>query len=177
MPESLPPLSPLDWALLGGLGLSMLMGLWRGLVFEVMALLGWVAAWWAAQAFGPAVGEAVPWKTSSAWFRAGSGYAIVFLAVWLTCAVAARLSRRLLSLSGLGGLDRLAGALFGAARGLVMLLALTALLMWTPLVRSEDWRGSVVAQQLEAWVATLRPYLPSWPGLRSWTPPAMPSLN
>ena len=36
------------------LALSIMVGLWRGLVFEVLSLLGWVAAYVAAQLFAPA---------------------------------------------------------------------------------------------------------------------------
>ena len=43
-----------DWAFLGVLCLSAVVGLVRGLVFEVLSLLGWVAAYFAAQWFAPA---------------------------------------------------------------------------------------------------------------------------
>jgi hypothetical protein len=42
----------LDLALLGLVGLSALIGLWRGFVVEVMSLAVWVAAFWLAFAFG-----------------------------------------------------------------------------------------------------------------------------
>ncbi|MCC7151784.1 MAG: CvpA family protein, partial [Rubrivivax sp.] len=42
-------LSGIDWALLAVLVLSVVVGLWRGLVFELMSLAGWVVAWVGAQ--------------------------------------------------------------------------------------------------------------------------------
>ncbi len=36
--------SLIDWMLMIGLGLSTVVGLWRGLIKEVMALLGWAVA-------------------------------------------------------------------------------------------------------------------------------------
>lgn len=42
-----------DWALLAVLLASVIVGLVRGLVFEVLSLLGWVAAYIAAQATSP----------------------------------------------------------------------------------------------------------------------------
>ncbi len=42
-------LTAVDWILLAVLGLSMLLGLWRGLVQEVLSLAGWVAAFFVAQ--------------------------------------------------------------------------------------------------------------------------------
>lgn len=38
-----------DWALLGVLLASMVVGFWRGLVYEVLSLAGWVAAFVVAQ--------------------------------------------------------------------------------------------------------------------------------
>ena len=38
-----------DWILLGVLLASMVVGLWRGLVYEVLSLAGWVAAFFVAQ--------------------------------------------------------------------------------------------------------------------------------
>ena len=48
---SLPALGWVDWALLAVLALSIAVGLWRGLVFEVLSLVGWVGAYIAAQLF------------------------------------------------------------------------------------------------------------------------------
>ena len=39
----------LDWIAVALIGVSMLFGLVRGLVFEVISLIGWVAAFIAAQ--------------------------------------------------------------------------------------------------------------------------------
>lgn len=41
----------LDWGLLAVLALSMLLGAWRGLVFEVLSLAGWVLAFVVARWF------------------------------------------------------------------------------------------------------------------------------
>ena len=38
-----------DWVLLGVLLASMVVGFWRGLVYEVLSLAGWVAAFVVAQ--------------------------------------------------------------------------------------------------------------------------------
>lgn len=58
--EAGPTWSFVDLALLIGLGLSVIVGAWRGLVHEVMSLLGWGAAYASAQWFGPVVAGHVP---------------------------------------------------------------------------------------------------------------------
>ena len=42
-------LSAVDWILLAVLALSFLLGLWRGIVQEVLSLAGWVAAVYVSQ--------------------------------------------------------------------------------------------------------------------------------
>ncbi|HEV7777785.1 MAG TPA: CvpA family protein, partial [Luteibacter sp.] len=44
-----------DYTILAVLGISVLIGLFRGLISEVLSLLIWVAAFWIARTFGPVV--------------------------------------------------------------------------------------------------------------------------
>ena len=46
-------LPAVDWILLAVLGLSLLIGLWRGLVQEVLSLAGWVVAFYVSQIYAP----------------------------------------------------------------------------------------------------------------------------
>jgi len=46
-------MSPTDWILLALLFASMLVGAWRGLVYEVLSVIGWIAAFLLEQVFGP----------------------------------------------------------------------------------------------------------------------------
>ena len=47
--DALPAWAPLDWALLAVLATSVLVGLWRGLVYELLSLAGWLVVWFVAQ--------------------------------------------------------------------------------------------------------------------------------
>jgi membrane protein required for colicin V production len=49
-----------DVTLLVVLVLSILLGLWRGLVYEVLSVAGWVVAFIAAQRYASAMAEALP---------------------------------------------------------------------------------------------------------------------
>src|SRR5439155_12291101 len=50
----------LDYAVLGVFALSIGWGIWRGLVREVMSLVGWVIAFLAANLFGGPLAEVLP---------------------------------------------------------------------------------------------------------------------
>ena len=60
MPASPPALAFFDWVLLAVAAASVLVGLWRGFVFEVLSLAGWVAAWFAAQWASPQLAPHLP---------------------------------------------------------------------------------------------------------------------
>ena len=149
-----------DWSLLVVLMLSVLIGLWRGLVFELLSLAAWVLAWIAATWWGPAVSAWLPVPESAGVLRLAAGYVACFVAVLLLGAVLARLVRLLVSATPLRWIDRLLGGAFGAARGLLLLLAVATLVAWTPLGTSPSWTGSFAAQAMQqvtsAWQA-LRP--------------------
>jgi membrane protein required for colicin V production len=61
---------------------------------------------------------------------------------------------------GLGGLDRLLGALFGAARGLLILLAAALLAGLTNVPRQAFWRDSASGPLLAQAAVALKPLLP-----------------
>ncbi|MBQ0935819.1 CvpA family protein [Ideonella paludis] len=181
MQEALPPLTSLDWAVLAGLLLSVLMGLWRGLVFEVLSLLGWLAAWWAAQSFSGWAAAQLPWGAADSIWRAMGAYGLVFTATLLACGLLARLARLLVAATPLSLPDRFFGAVFGLLRGVLIALVLTTLVLWTPLAKTDVWKASWVANTLTEWVRQLQPLFPQWPGLKAWLPeklevPGAPSL-
>jgi membrane protein required for colicin V production len=53
-------MSYLDIAILAVLALSVLWGIWRGFVREILSLAGWVLAFLAANAVAAPVGDALP---------------------------------------------------------------------------------------------------------------------
>ena len=57
-------LSAVDWILLAVLGLSLLLGLWRGIVQEVLSLVGWVAAFYVSQMYAPHAAAWLPMELS-----------------------------------------------------------------------------------------------------------------
>lgn len=153
-------LTPLDWGLLAVLVISTVVGVWRGLVFELVSLLGWVLAWWMAHHFGAWAGQALPMAGSDPIWREMAGFVVVFVLTLLVCALAARLLRLLVSVTPLTILDRLLGALFGLLRGLLLLLALALVIHWTPLARTSWWQASQGAAWLTAWEQALVRLLP-----------------
>jgi membrane protein required for colicin V production len=149
-----------DWVFIAILALSIVVGLWRGLVLEVLSLLGWLAAYIAAQWWAPAAAPHVPvGRTGSALNHAAS-FALVFIVTLIAWALLARLLRFVIHATPLGPLDRALGATFGLARAFIVMLAITTVVMWTSLAQSQAWRASHGAVWLNGALRGIGPVLP-----------------
>lgn len=153
-------MTSVDWILTGIVLLSLLVGLWRGLVFEVMSLVGWVAAFFVAQWLAVFVALQLPLQGLSDSVRYAVGFGLTFLVCVMAAGLLASLSRKLISVVGLRPVDRLMGAAFGALRGLVILLALAVVIDLTPLKTSAWWAQSRIAPLLAVLLVGLKPALP-----------------
>ena len=147
-----------DLAMLGVIALSVLVGAVRGLTFEVLSLLGWVAAWFAAVWLGPQLAPHLPIGTPDSPLNSIAAFACAFLIVLVLWGLGARAVSALVGKTLLRPLDRLLGAVFGLARGVLVLLALATIVAFTPAAASPAWRES----QGAAWLnSILRELVPS----------------
>jgi membrane protein required for colicin V production len=154
-------LSAVDWILLAVLGLSLLLGLWRGIVQEVLSLVGWVAAFYVSQMYAPMAAAWLPMEGSSQMLRYAAGFVVVFVAVLIATVLVSWVVKKLVSAVGLGPLDRLLGSLFGLMRGVVILLAVTVFVGMTPMRETEAWKQAQGAQWLQQFLHVLKPVLPA----------------
>ncbi len=149
-----------DYVFLAVLALSAAIGLWRGLVSEVMAMLAWVLAALAGWRFaGEAAGLLRGFIVEPAW-RQVAGFALVFVAVLLIAALLRYLLRELLRAVGLGTMDRFCGALFGLARGLAIAFAVVLLGGLVGVSREAWWANAMFSPPLETAVIAAKPWLP-----------------
>jgi membrane protein required for colicin V production len=150
-----------DWVILAILGLSILIGLWRGLVAELLSLVIWIAAFWVAAAFGPAVAAQLEHVISVPIARIGLGYALCFIAVLIIGALVRFATRRLIWSTGLSGIDRLFGMLFGFVRGVLLVTLLVFLVGLTLFTREPWWQQSVLLPQFQGLAAWLGQNIPA----------------
>ena len=153
--------SAVDWILLAVLGLSFLLGLWRGIVQEVLSLAGWVAAFYVSQMYAPLAAAWLPMEGSSQMLRYAAGFVVVFIAVLVATVLVSWIVKKLVSAVGLGPLDRLLGSLFGLMRGVVILLAVTVFVGMTPMRDTDGWKQAQGAQWLQQFLHVLKPVLPA----------------
>jgi membrane protein required for colicin V production len=151
----LPSLGWIDIAMLAVVGLSALVGVLRGLTFEILSLLGWVAAWFAGLWFGPLVAPHLSIASPS--LNHIAAFAIAFVIALVVCGLAPRAVSALVGKTPLKPLDRLLGAAFGVLRGVLVLLAIAIVVAHTPAASSAAWRESRGAVWLDAMLHELMP--------------------
>ena len=153
-------MTTLDWILATVLVFSLLLGAWRGLVYEVLSVLGWAVSFYAAQWFAPQVALLLPWQSATEPVRYAAAFVLVFIAALFAASLLATLLKRLVGAMGLRPVDRTLGAAFGLVRGMILLLAATVVMDMTALKSSGWWQASIGAQTLRATLTGLKPMLP-----------------
>jgi membrane protein required for colicin V production len=152
-----PALGWIDIAMLAVIVLSALAGAVRGLTFEILSLLGWVAAWFAGLWLGPLLAPHLPIGTPGSPLNGVAAFASAFLVVLILSGLAARAVSALIGKTLLRPLDRLLGAVFGILRGVLVLLAVAIVVSYTPVAASTAWRESRGAVWLNAILRDLVP--------------------
>ena len=150
-----------DYTIVAVLALSVLMGLWRGFIGEVLALVCWILAFWVAWMFGPALAEHFSASISTPSVRVLLGYALCFITVLIAGAIVAFLMRKLVEGSGLSGSDRLLGMVFGLVRGFALVTLVVLLMGFTPFRRDPWWNESRLMPHFEVGARWLSDRLPA----------------
>lgn len=151
-------MNSLDWMLLSPLLVSGLLGVWRGVVREVMSVLAWVIGVVLAGRFAadlalwlPLRGDLLPHAVA---------WVLLLLGVLIAAGLLARLLKQLLSVAGLGLADRLLGGVFGLVRGTMVLMLLVLVIGLTSFKKYPIWTSS----QVVPWVQLLLEFVkPVWP--------------
>jgi membrane protein required for colicin V production len=137
-----------------------LLGLWRGLVYEVLSVLNWFSAFVLAQWLAARVGDMLPMGSAGESVRYAAGFALVFIGGLFAGGLLAWLVKKAVEAIGLRPVDRTLGAAFGIVRAIVLVLALAVVVNLTPLKRSDWWTESKAADVSTAALRGLKPVLP-----------------
>jgi Uncharacterized membrane protein, required for colicin V production len=147
-----------DFVVIGILLLSSLLGLWRGLVYELMAMLGWPLAFVLSRLFAGDIASLLPLKQEAA--RIAGAYALVFIAALILWSVLTSLLSKLLKAAGSGWSDRVLGGLFGVLRGGIVLLVLVWMVGLTNYFEQPFWREALTSKTLEDAALLTKSWLP-----------------
>ncbi len=149
-----------DYVAIGIVSLSLLFGLWRGVVGEVVALIGWVAGIMAAVEFGTPVGQSLFSGLTDPAIRTLAGCVVIFVGVLVVMSLVGMVVRSMVKALGLSISDRLLGMVFGLARGVLVIMVLVGLGGMTAAPKQPWWKNATLAQPLETAVLVARQWLP-----------------
>ena len=153
-----------DIAVLVVIALSALLGWWRGFMYELFSLLGWIAAYIVARTFSDQALPYVPEALGTESFRSAAAFAALFVATLIVSGILAWLLSKLAKFAGLGGIDGKFGAMFGVVRGVLVVLALVWLGGLTHLPEQSWWKNAWSSKPLLQAALYLRDYLPKQGG-------------
>ncbi len=154
-------MNTLDLVLLALAAISVVMGLWRGVIKESFAVLAWIIGFPLASHFAPAVRRLLDVSDTSPALTYMLAWILIFIVVWLVCHAASALLSSMLSLVGLGLINRFFGGVFGLTRAALSLMVLAIVVSLTPAVRYPLWKSSWVVQMANQGVEFFKPFLPA----------------
>ncbi|OFZ65949.1 MAG: hypothetical protein A2V79_03325 [Betaproteobacteria bacterium RBG_16_56_24] len=147
-----------DFIVLTILLVSLLIGLWRGLLHEVLSLLGWPIAFVLSRLSADSIALLLPMVEET--MRIAAAYALVFVAALIVWGILTRMMSKLLKAMGSDWTDRAMGGMFGIARGGLVVLVLTWLAGLTHVPEQPFWRGAMTSQTLEDIALLTKSWLP-----------------
>jgi membrane protein required for colicin V production len=149
-----------DYVVIVILALSVVLGFWRGMMSEVLALAAWIVAFWLARAWGSAASALFSGWIEAPGLRLLAGMVAVFVGVLIVFALGRKMLSYLLRAVGLGWLDRCLGGVFGVLRGLMIVVLGVLLLGMTTLPGQAWWQRALLSPPLEVVAMSVRPWLP-----------------
>lgn len=150
-----------DYIILVIVLLSVFLGWWRGLVYEILSLLSWVTSYFVAKSW---VSEFVPYMPSvleSETLRIAASFVFVFIATLILCGIAGWALYKLIKSFGLDWrTDGVSGAIFGFFRGLMVVLLLVLIAGLTKLPHTSFWREALFSKPLQNVAMLVKELLP-----------------
>jgi membrane protein required for colicin V production len=157
-----------DFVLLAILAISVVLGLLRGLLKEVLSLVAYASAFLAAIWWGPTISDWSAQWISQPFVSMALAYLGVFIAVLLSIGFVNMVLSALLSKTGLTPADHGLGAMFGLLRGVLFILILVILAGYTPLPEEPWWKNAMFSKQVVGVVQQIKLRLP--PPVNDWLP-------
>lgn len=153
-----------DYLVLFVLIASVVISTMRGLVREMLSLLGWIVSFIVANAYGESLAGLLPNMIPGHIARLIVAFLVLFIGVRLLMMLLAMAIDAVIKASGLSLADRGLGGLFGLARGLVLVLAGVLLCGMTAIPQQAFWKDALLSPLAETAARTVKPYLPGQVG-------------
>ena len=149
-----------DYSVLVIIGISIIVSMMRGAVREVLAIAGWLVAFYVAKTYASQLIPLLPAEIPSEQLKTLAAFVILFLAVLLIASLLCIALSKVINKIGLNWLNRGIGALFGFARGLLIVCVLVFAAGLTNFPKDARWTNAMFSSPLEALVKSMLPLVP-----------------
>jgi membrane protein required for colicin V production len=158
--ELLSNLSAYDWIVILAAVFSMLVGLMRGMITELVSFGSWFGALLLARLGAEPLGKFFEHTMENSALRLGLAFILIFFVALISIRLIGRALSKVASRVGLGFLDRFLGAVFGLVRAIAILMVLVVFAALTGLNDQADWKRAWFTIPLERLTALALPLLP-----------------
>ncbi len=136
-----------DWIIVAVVVVSTLISLKRGFIKELLSLVIWAGALFIAVVFSERLAGLMTGMIATENWRLAAAFAILFVGTLVVGAMVNHLLGELVRMTGLTATDRLLGVVFGALRGVLIVIAVLAIARLFAL--DPFWQGSLLVPLLE----------------------------
>lgn len=143
------------------IGISIVVSMMRGAIKEMLAIFGWVAAFYVAKTYSPLLSPLLPQDIPTEALKTLAAFLILLIAVLFINSLLSIAISSVVSKIGLGWLNRVLGVVLGFAKGLLIVCVLVFLAGLTSLPKEKLWTDAMLSSPLEMLVKSALPWLPN----------------
>lgn len=149
-----------DIVILAVMGVSLAFGLFRGLVRELLSLVSWILAFWIAYRFSSSVAQIIDKALQNPTLSQAVSAILVFVLVLVALMLLASLISKIFKATGLAGMDRILGGLFGLGRAVVILFVAVIVGQHTVVIDQDWYNASMMIPLFDQALDWVAGYLP-----------------
>lgn len=141
--------------------ISVVISLMRGFVKEALSLAGWLVALWVSMTFSSGMAEIFGNSIKDPTLRLLAAFVTLFILSLVVGAIINFFATQLVQRTGMSGVDRTIGVVFGLLRGVLLVTIIVMLLGLTTLPKESWWDESFFMFRFEAIATWLKDLLPN----------------
>lgn len=149
-----------DYAVLAIIGVSIIVSMMRGAIKELLALFGWIAAFYIAKTYASVLAPLLPVDIPTEALKTLAAFLILLIAVLFLNSLLSIAISSIVSKIGLGWLNRFLGVIFGFIKGFLIVCVVVLLAGLTSLPKEKMWTEAMLSSPLEVLVKAALPWLP-----------------
>ncbi len=154
-------MSWVDLVILGIIGVSIVISVWRGFVKEAFSLVGWVAAIWIGWIFADDLQGLLTSFIGPHLPRLIVAFVILTVSVLIIAGVGSYILSQFVEYANLGGADKVVAVFFGVVRGYFIVAAVALVAALFGAAQTSPWQDSALMPLFEDVVGWMAGFLPN----------------